>query len=234
MGIRSFIKAAVVNRRIKRQVNSKLKYRLELAQSVFSDAEVLRLLAQDRSVQVRQFVAANVATPNDVIHKLILDSNQMVRCNLAKRFDLSNEHIDLLVNDRSENVLVALALRDKLTAEQERALLEGGTAVRQKLALRKKLHPSVSIELAEDPDKRVRIILAGMTQNNDVLEKLDREDDFDIKLIVSKRKGRFDPQDVRWKRRNRNNVNGPEYIGDSWVRNFTSKKFNHESPNEQK
>lgn len=225
LGLRSWAGQRSLLRQRRRQIESKLVKRLDIAQNIYSDIEVLRVLAQDKSAQVRQLVASNLSITKDIIKQLVEDKNQIVRFNIAQRFDLSKEDIDILVHDKAENVLTALALREKLTHDQELALFKGGTGVRQKLALRKNLHTAVSQLLAEDPDPRVRILLAAMTPHMEILEKLEKEDNFEIKQVIAKRKGTFNPKDPQWDRRNRGKANSSMGRSDSWIRNFTSEIF---------
>ena len=233
MGLRSWARQRSLLRQRRRQIESKLVKRLDIAQNIYSDIEVLRVLAQDKSAQVRQLVASNLSITKDIIKQLVEDKNQIVRFNIAQRFDLSKEDIDILVHDKAENVLTALALREKLTHDQELALFKGGTGVRQKLALRKNLHTAVSQLLAEDPDPRVRILLAAMTPHMEILEKLEKEDNFEIKQVIAKRKGTFNPNDPQWDRRSRGKANSSMGRGDSWLRSLTSEIFKREGTPEK-
>jgi hypothetical protein len=232
LGLRAWARQKSQLRQRRRQTESKLVKRLDIAQNIYSDIEVLRVLAQDKSAQVRQLVASNPSITKDIIKKLVEDKNQIVRFNIAQRFDLSKEDIDILVQDKAENVLTALALREKLTHDQELALLKGGTGVRQKLALRKNLHRAVSQLLAEDPDQRVRILLAAMTPHMEILEILEKEDNFEIKQVIAKRKGNFNPKDPQWDRRNRGKANSSMGRSDSWIRSLTSEIFKREGSTE--
>jgi hypothetical protein len=228
LGLRAWIKQKSNLRKRRRQIESRLVQRLGYAQNIYTDVEVLRVLAVDKSAQVRQFVASNPAITNDIIDQLVVDQNQIVRFNIAQRFDLSTDVIDTLSKDKSENVLTAIALREKLTYDQEVALFEGGTGVRQKLALRKNLHKRVALLLSEDPDLRVRILLAAMTPHREIIEKLEKEDNFEIKQVIAKRNGIFNPKAPKWDRRNRGNSNSPMSRSDSWMRSLTSEIFKRE------
>lgn len=225
MGIRSWVNRKSTLRRRRRQVESRLVQRLSYAQNIYTDIEVLRVLAEDKSAQVRQFVATNPTITSDIIGQLVADKNQIVRFNIAQRFDLSKEDIDTLSKDKSENVLTAIALREKLTHDQEAALFEGGTGVRQKLALRKNLHKQVALLLSEDPDPRVRILLAAMTPYKEIIERLEKEDNFEIKQVIAKRKGTFNPEDPQWSRRNRGKASPSWDRKESWIRNLATEIF---------
>jgi len=78
LGIRSWVNRKSTLRRRRRQVESRLVQRLSYAQNIYTDIEVLRVLAEDKSAQVRQFVAANPTITSDIIGQLVADKNQIV------------------------------------------------------------------------------------------------------------------------------------------------------------
>lgn len=165
---------------------SNLSIRLAIAKNSTSP-EFLEELSEDSSVQVRQVVAENGAISEELVLKLAKDLNSIVRAVVARRGDLRDEVIELLLTDKFENVLVALALRDKLTKSQQEILIESNARVRQKLALRGDLDPEISQKLSEDPDTKVKVLLAHMTKNKNIIEKLNFDKSPEVQIVLQKR-----------------------------------------------
>jgi len=230
VGFKSWRRDRAVRRFHRNQTEANLPKRLVSARSIYTDLEVLRTLATDASPQVRQLVASNSSITKDIVKLLIEDDNQIVRFNLAQRLDLSEESVDRLTNDSSENVLLALALREKLTKKQQSALLNSGTGVRQKLALRKDLDESISKTLSNDDDPRVRVLLAAMTTSQKVIEKLENDESVEVRKVIAKRKGTFDAADAKWQEKDNYNKSALRVERDSWIRSLSKDLFkkNHE------
>lgn len=216
-----------------RQTEANLPKRLDFAQSIYTDLGVLRTLATDISPQVRQFVALNSSISKDITQLLLNDQNQLVRCNLAQRIDLSEAVIDQLSVDKSEVVQAAIAVREKLTEQQQLNLLNSGTSIRQKLALRKDLTEKNSLTLATDDDLRVRILLAGMTPSQVALNKLESDESVEVRKVVAKRKGTYDSKASVWQVSETFSKAGNRSERESWIRTLSRDMFkkNHTEEN---
>jgi hypothetical protein len=225
VGLADWRKKRAIRKKYSRQTAANLPKRLDFAQSIYTDIDVLRTLATDVSPQVRQSVALNSSISEDIIDVLLNDQNQLVRCNLAQRIDLSEAVIDQLSVDKSEVVQAAIAVREKLTEQQQLNLLNSGTSIRQKLALRKDLTEKNSLTLATDDDLRVRILLAGMTPSQITLNKLESDDSLEVRKVVAKRKGTYESKASEWQNSETFSKSGTRSERDFWIRTLSRDIF---------
>ena len=125
--------------------------------------QVLRKLAKNRMVSVREEVALCQSAPIDVLEKLSIDPEPLVRMRVAQNPNTPISIILTMVNDSDWRVLLKLSERDDLTPETLRAIASNSSTNSSSLCniLAKPNIPSDIIEkCAESKDESIIIVLA--------------------------------------------------------------------------
>ena len=161
-------------------INQSLKYPNVLP-------EVLSILAEDKSVDIRVRVAGNPNTLPDTLEILAIDKNVDVRASVAGNPNTLPDTLEFLAEDKSVDVRASVAENPKTLPDTLEILaIDKNVDVRASVAGNPNTPPDTLEILAKDEDQHVRYYVAKNPKTSpDTLKILAKDEDQQIRYKVA-------------------------------------------------